>query len=331
MVAHCVLLMLLIVSQKGDYEHEKFLITTNSLGSTVVFMPLHKKMPTQQNTHASATVGQSRRVITHDAYQKALASKNKSKQVAAGVKKAVPVKTKTGEQVAVPKPVPSPTTLRSEKAQPIVEKKKAETGKKAAQPELKKVVEKSVEKKKPVEKPVENVVKKQTTVAVKKDPVVEKIKPIEVEKIKKVESVAPVAPVAQVQDQSIEQDVVPAVQSMPSDSESTESEDLQDSGYDTNIDLDNVSFVGRYDLEKYEIQEKIRTEITKHWKFPFGVNKATSCELGITVGPDGKVILVMIKKGSGILVYDMSAKAAAYQSQFPKEVYGKEFTIVLGC
>lgn len=333
MVAHCVLLMLLIVSQKGDFEHEKFLINTNSLGSTVVFMPLHKKVALQQPSNVVQNPSQSRRVITHEAYQKALASAQKKSKPAVVPKKVAPKKSTPVAQPIKKVTTPatpaekSPTTIKSEKLMPVVQKKKIEAVKKVVAPEPKKVVEKSVDKKKVVEKPVEKAVTKKAEVPVKKEIATEKkIEPAPAGIAQKVE---PVAQVASVKDQPVEQKVPELVQAVQSDQEIIESDDLDDSVED--IDLSSVSFVGRYDLEKYEIEEKIKTEITKHWKFPFGVNKTTSCELGITVGVDGKALLVMIKKSSGVLVYDMSAKAAAYQSRFPKEVYGKEFTIVLGC
>lgn len=326
MVAHCVLLMLVIVSQKGDFEHEKFLINTNSLGSTVVFMPLHKKFALQQPSNVMQNSSQSRRVITHEAYQKALASAQKKSKPAVVPKKVAPKKS-----VPVPQPTKkvttqaekASTTITPEKMMPVVDKKKIQTVKKLVTPEPKKVAEKSVDKKKVIEKQVEKVVKKETIAPVKKEIATEKkIEPAPAEIAQKVQ---PVAHVASVQPEPMTQDLVQAVQP---DQESIESDDG-----DENLDLDlsNVSFVGRHDLEKYEIQEKIKAEITKHWKFPFGVSKTTSCELGVTVGLDGKALLVIIKKGSGVLVYDMSAKAAAYQSRFPKEMYGKEFTIVLGC
>lgn len=329
MVAHCVLLMLVIVSQKGDFEHEKFLINTNSLGSTVVFMPLHKKVALQQPSNVMQNSSQSRRVITHEVYQKALASAQKKSKPAVVPKKVAPKKsvpvTQPTKKVTTQAEKAS-TTITSEKMMPVVDKKKIQTVKKLVTPEPKKVAEKSVDKKKVVEKPVKKAVKKETIAPVKKEIATEKkIEPAPAEITQKVQTVAHVA---SVQPEPMTQDVVQAVPAVQPNQESIESDDG-----DENLDLDlsNVSFVGRHDLEKYEIQEKIKAEITKHWKFPFGVSKTTSCELGVTVGVDGKALLVMIKKGSGVLVYDMSAKAAAYQSQFPKEMYGKEFTIVLGC
>ena len=201
----------------------------------------------------------------------------------------------------------------------MVDKKKIEAVKKTVAPEPKKIAEKSVDKKKVVEKTVEKVAKKES--------IAEKKEQAAAETDKKIEPVAQVAPV---QPEPVKQEAPELVQTVQPDQEIIESDDLDDVADDTDIDLHNVSFVGRYDLEKYEIEEKIKTEITKHWKFPFGVSKTTSCELSVTVGTDGNALLVTVKKSSGVLVYDMSAKAAAYQSRFPKEVYGKEFTIVLG-
>ena len=99
---------------------------------------------------------------------------------------------------------------------------------------------------------------------------------------------------------------------------------------DLGIDLDNIILVGSYDYEKNEIAASIKNEIEKYWKSPIGASKSTTCELLINVGLDGKATKVTVKKGSGSLVFDMSARAAVYQSQFRKEICGKEFIIVLG-
>lgn len=310
--AHAVLLALLFFCDKGDFEQEKFLIKTNSLAATVVFMPLHKRVPAQSVKSASTDTQKSRRVMSHDAYQKAL---DRKKAVKKAVKKPPApkkpivskpvVKTVTTEKKSVTSKadVKSPTTLRQEKVKAIVEKNKPKTVKQAVKAVAKKAEVKSI-----VDKKHE---KKIATKEVKQPEKIQEVTPVEPAKVEEAKISEPL---------KIDEVVASDVQEVST----VEDEE------DDDIDLDNVSFVGRYDLEKYEIEEKIKTEIAKHWKSPIGIAKTVTCELGIVVGLDGKVLQVTIKKGSGSLVYDMSAKAAAYQSRFPKEVCGKEFTIVLG-
>lgn len=327
-MAHCLILILLFSCQTADFEHDKFFITTNSLASTIVFMPLHKRVPAQIKKSLSDTLDQSRRLISYDAYQKALEKKKKSVKTASLKKHTAikqPVKQQIVEKIAPVKnnsTVQSPTSLRQEKVTPV-EKKKVAAVTKAFKSLHQKTIDTSLDKK----KLVDATPKKELVPVVKKEVRQEK---------------APViVPQAVVQKSLLEKknpiiDPVKIHESLMSAEqvESIKPQALADNNcideQDDDIDVDDISYVGRYDLEKHEIEGKITAEIEKHWKSPIGISKTVSCELYIVVGLDGKALSVTITKGSGMLAYDMSGKAAAYQSFFPKEVCGKEFTIVLG-
>ena len=146
---------------------------------------------------------------------------------------------------------------------------------------------------------------------------------------KDTEEVKAIQPIEQVEEQ---QEVASAVQ--PEESiaqiESDDSDDGSDDDDEDDIDLDNITFVGRYDMETREIKESIQKEIAKYWKPPVGIAKTTKCEFLVLVGPDGKVVKVEVRKKSGSLAYDISGRAAIYQSHFKKELCGKEFIIELG-
>ena len=322
--AHFLCLMLLLFFDKGDFEQERFLIKTNSLASTVVFMPLHKRVPVHEQKSASAeSKDKSRKVMSHDAYQKAIERRKKAKKQ----KKIVSVPKKTGQAQKSAKPVnvektavvknvdkvKAPTTLHHEKVKAVVEKKAVKSSKVADKKELKKLVE----QKKPVSE------KKQVEKNQKKEE--KKI----VQKVPEPKAVVEENPI--IEQLPVHEETVPVVQAATVVEDIERARDVHGDDEDENeFDVDDVSFVGRYDLEKYEIEEKIKTVIAKHWKSPICVAKTVTCELGIVVGSDGKALQVDIKKGSGSMAYDMSARAAAYQSCFPKEVCNKTFTIVLG-
>lgn len=352
--AHCLGLLLLFYSERKDFEQEKFLIKTDTLGTTVVFMPLQKRVSAGQKKAQTDTLKKVRHIISHEAYEKAVARKNKveKKQKKLSVKSNLTAaqSTKIEKKLAVNQAKGKEknlTTLHQEKVKPVVEKKSVKTvplqAKKAAEKiaaqkekelalkkaiekkaaaekmerkkkelekllEKKKIVQAEVEKKKIADKKAAEKIVEDKVQEVKKMIVDEAIDITEEQAVQKIEKVAAIVPIVE--------------ESFENNEELLDQEDT--------IDLDNVSFVGRYDLEKYEIEEKIKKEIAQHWKSPIGMSKTATCELEITVGIDGKVLHVKIKKGSGSLAYDMSSKAAVYQCRFPKEVCGKEFTIVLG-
>ena len=327
---HVLIVMLLFVGDASNAKKEKFVINSNNLSSTVVFLPLHKRVPHNKNTSQLTSLDQKRKVVSYDAYQKALQQKNKkreknkkrAKKTESKIEKKVvqaPAAKKQIDQkkqaVKVEKPVQkvkAATTLQHEKSKLTVEKKsskKTEVKKVLTQSEKKSLEKKSVEKKNSASKAVEKLAVKAQE---KKIEPVQDLKDYPVKEIEQSQAIQSVVEVESV--------LAPIV----------ENDDTQDNTIDDEINLDDISFIGRDDLEKHEIQERIKLEIEKHWKAPIGIAKTAVCELVISVDIHGEVLQVTIQKSSGSLVYDMSCRSAVYQSQFPKEVYGKEFIIELG-
>lgn len=321
---HVLLVMLLFIGDKSDAKKDKFVINGNKLSSTVVFLPLHKRVPQHKNNTQSTLLDQKRKIVSYDAYQKALKQKNKkrAKKTESKIEKKVvqaPAAKKQIDQkkqaVKVEKPVQkvkAATTLQHEKSKSKVEKKvlkKPEVKKVLTQSEKKSLEKKAVEKKNSAIKAVEKVAVKA------QEKKIEPAQDLKIDDVQEVEQPQAIEPVIQVKS------VLAAI---------VENDDSQDGTVDDDINLDDISFVGRDDLEKHEIQEKIKIEIEKHWKAPIGIAKTAVCELAILVGVDGEVLQVVIQKSSGSLAYDISCRSGAYQSQFPKEVYGKEFIIELG-
>jgi hypothetical protein len=94
--------------------------------------------------------------------------------------------------------------------------------------------------------------------------------------------------------------------------------------------LDEVIFVGYEQFDECVISSKIQQAVVQTWTPPVGIDVGTSCEMKIKVSSQGTADTVEIIKGSGILVYDTSARTALSQVEFPQEVYGKVIRIVLG-
>lgn len=96
------------------------------------------------------------------------------------------------------------------------------------------------------------------------------------------------------------------------------------------IDPDEVTFIGYEQLDSLVIQNKIQRAIEQNFKAPIGIKKDVSCELSVRIGADGKVSNSTFIRSSGVLVYDTSARSMLQKIEFPKEVWNKTITIVLG-
>jgi len=90
---------------------------------------------------------------------------------------------------------------------------------------------------------------------------------------------------------------------------------------------DEPIYVGRDDLQLMHMHDAIRKEVEKHWKPPRGLQEGLCCHIKVAVGRTGKVVSAGIEEPSGVLLYDIPARAAALASSLPKWTWGKEFII----
>ncbi len=74
-------------------------------------------------------------------------------------------------------------------------------------------------------------------------------------------------------------------------------------------------------------QEALRKEISKHWKPPHGIPDTCTGEITTYVGNNGVITDSVITQSSGILMYDVSARAAILASELPRWTWGTSFTI----
>ncbi len=111
-------------------------------------------------------------------------------------------------------------------------------------------------------------------------------------------------------------------------------QDIQDGQEHSDTTLspvsDNVIFVGYEELDECVIGSKIQHAIIQSWTPPVGLDQGVCCEMKITISPHGAADSIEVIKTSGVLVFDMSARTALQQIEFPKEVHGKTIMIVLG-
>ncbi len=74
-------------------------------------------------------------------------------------------------------------------------------------------------------------------------------------------------------------------------------------------------------------QEALRKELSRHWTPPHGISDTSMCEITTYVGNNGVVTDSVITQSSGILMYDVSARAAILAMDLPRWTWGTSFTI----
>lgn len=107
-------------------------------------------------------------------------------------------------------------------------------------------------------------------------------------------------------------------------------EDVQALALDDDFDENNVVFVGYEELDQSIIGSKIQQTIQQIWIAPVGMKKDIACEVQVKIGADGQALQAKVLKSSEVFVYDASARKALLAIEYPKEVYRKTITIVLG-
>ena len=310
-LSHLLLLAVVFLCDSGKFAPERFVINPQKVQSTIVFMPLKKRV-IQQPVLATGKQKQlgKRKIIDYDKYQSAVAKKAMADKKASSLAKA-----KADKKAKSKKIVPPKIELAV---------KKPEISKNIPKTAIKKEPTKKLEPVKTVPKPsikhVKKVEDKKLAAHVKEvvKPVVTKVEPIKVD-----ENIIPevVVPQPMVQEVIVEQNIQEPVQ---------KDHDVQLLEDDQTDDLDDVTFVGSHDLEMLEIQENIRMQVVHHYKPPVGISKKAICELAVLVGADGKPSRVTVKKSSGSMANDMCARAALLKITFPKKVFGKEIIVELG-
>jgi len=86
-------------------------------------------------------------------------------------------------------------------------------------------------------------------------------------------------------------------------------------------------YIGQKELEVLSVQYEIEREVAKHWRPPAGLSKDLTCTIHVLVDWNGKSKQAKVKKTSGVLIYDISARMAVAKLNLPKSVRGKEINI----
>ena len=91
--------------------------------------------------------------------------------------------------------------------------------------------------------------------------------------------------------------------------------------------MDLALYVGQVEWDAMQVQAEIKHEIERHWRPPAGMARDLVCQIKIVVAWEGAVGSLVLQKRSGVLAYDVHARAAVAAMKFPKATWGKELII----
>lgn len=299
---HLLLAFLFFFIYRGHYERFSFEVHSKKQGRPVLFLPLKSCNALLRSSNVVKAIR-----------PKASAVQQKKAVVASNVQKKPAVKPQPKNNAAA-KPV-----TKQQPKQPIAAKKempKPNNAKKPATTMTAQTEKKAVTKNVPPGKSTPS--SKKTAVAQKKP---EPTKPVQ--KIVKNESVSQKQP--EIKKDLMEKHNEPKVQA-PTITDPAAA--LPDTIELALGDDDNV-----YD-EMYAVSPEvariyfgIQKELGSCWKPPVGLKKDLVCTIVVQFARDGTIADLSVKKPSGVLVYDISARSAVQKMQLPRWASGKEFTI----
>lgn len=215
-----------------------------------------------------------------------------------------------------------------QKVKPVVAKKNRpalavqqvkKTSVKSVTTETKKLSQKKIEqKKRPVKKeiPTKKVVK--PAIVKKKNTVVKK----QQEKTGKIKKTAPL-PIPVVEEPKKTE---PQPVGVPVEQNSVEPVPQNDIA---TIDGPIVIARSAQEAAALTIQLQLQEELLRVWHPPVGIDDAVSCQVRVLLDATGIVQQIEMIKPSGMLLFDVSARAAVQQAVWPRGVWGTTLELVL--
>lgn len=86
-------------------------------------------------------------------------------------------------------------------------------------------------------------------------------------------------------------------------------------------------YIGRNDRDLLLAQQELYSQLLLHWQPPAGIAENIFCCVKATITKEGAVADVSMDTSSNILVFDVAARSAIFQTEFPQSVWGKEVLI----
>ena len=292
-ILHVALFLIPCIMAFIQHKPDRFTVSMHQAGATYVLMPLQKKVDQDRSKPLVSSSENSKKsqVLGYEEYLEKLKNKNKIQKKGSKNEVTTDKKAKTVEPIK-----------KNKSRSSVVLADKAYTKKKLKN---KKVSNVKAAKKLPPKKVVKNKVK---IVEAKKVDIPDKKQELPIQQELKTEKENPVQLEQAVPDASSEENI----------------------SLDEPLLADNPIFIGYEQFDECVIGSKIQQAIVQSWTSPVGLDRNVSCEIKIVVSQDGAADTTEIIKSSGILVFDMSARTALQEIEFPKEVHGKTIMIALG-
>jgi hypothetical protein len=272
----------------------------------VLFMPLHKR---------STTIPGVRQVNSTRARNGIHTSQSSKKRAASPVGKA---KTKPQRKQSQPKPataLKTHATVAAQKKGAPLSKKRVKAKPKQSQPKKSKNVKERVacqkiSTKEPVVSPIEPM-----------QPVVEHI----TEKVVPIPEEKPVVQELGTPDLQAHKTVndAPAMSEVLSQLPPTDDTQPAIAGGG----VEQAVYVGQVEWDALQVQTDIKHEIERHWRPPAGLSRDLVCQIKVVVTWEGAVDSLVVVQRSGVLAYDVHARATVAAMKFPKATWGKELII----
>ena len=93
------------------------------------------------------------------------------------------------------------------------------------------------------------------------------------------------------------------------------------------VEQDQAVFVGQQEYDFLQMYRCIQEQIEQCWRPPSGVHGVRTCHIRVIIDWQGAIASTTIEKSSGILTYDISARASLASINFPRSAHGKEIVI----
>lgn len=90
---------------------------------------------------------------------------------------------------------------------------------------------------------------------------------------------------------------------------------------------DEILYVNQDTYQQMEIARAVQNSIIEHWVPPLGMPNNIACQVQIIVNGQGKAADVKVLKKSGVAVFDMAARRALLQVDYPKLVWNKTIIV----
>jgi outer membrane biosynthesis protein TonB len=102
-------------------------------------------------------------------------------------------------------------------------------------------------------------------------------------------------------------------------------------GNEVPLKIDGPIMIARSasDAAALAVQLEIQEELLRVWRPPVGIDEGVSCTITVTLDDTGAAQTVEIVKPSGILLFDVSARAAIQQAVWPRAFWGATLELCL--